>query len=109
MKVFLSYARKDARFRDEALAALKHLKDVEIWYDLGTPPGTPWPKKIEAQLREADAAILLVSPAFLASTYCMEKELPVLLQRGIRVFPVLIRKSNLVSHPELSEIQFFDP
>ncbi|MES1242005.1 MAG: toll/interleukin-1 receptor domain-containing protein [Acidobacteriota bacterium] len=109
MKVFLSYARVDADFRDKVLAGLKHLKGVEVWHDLQIPPGSGWRGELEGQLRGADAAILLVSPAFLASEYCMKKELPVLVQKGIPLFPILIRHSALGLHPELSEIQFFDP
>jgi len=109
MKVFLSYAREDARFRDEVHAALKHLKDVDIWYDTAMSPGIPWRKEIEVQLRMADAAILLVSPSFLASTFCMDQELPLLRQKGIPLFPVLVQAANLGAEPKVSEIQFFDP
>jgi hypothetical protein len=110
MKVFLSYAREDIEYRDEVLAALGHLKrvNVEIWVDRHIPPGSNWERELEVQLRTADAAILLVSRDFLGSDPCMDTELPVLRAKEIRLFPILVRSIDLGAH-ELREIEFFDP
>jgi TIR domain len=79
IKVFLSYAHhKDEALQQELsehLGALKHEKIIETWYDRQISPGDNWSEEIARQLDEADLILLLVSSAFLDSTYCYEKEI----------------------------------
>lgn len=78
-------------------------KDIEI--------GGDWRRAIDFQLEHyAEAAVLLVSPAYLASDFIRSSELPVLLrrrqQRGLLVIPIVLRHcffaEALFSYPDPS-------
>jgi len=82
-RVFISYSRKDERY----LAALQeHLKPyadrllVDPWSDARLRASQDVDAEIRAVIEASSVAVLLVSPAFLASDYVREKELPVLLR-----------------------------
>jgi hypothetical protein len=78
VKVFLSYAREDARYQKEVydhLGALRGERIIEVWWDGKILPGSEWNEEIARRLDQADLIVLLVSSAFLASTYCYDKEM----------------------------------
>ncbi|MGI8427483.1 MAG: toll/interleukin-1 receptor domain-containing protein [Actinomycetota bacterium] len=103
--MFINYAHADnggpdpaARWLDRLLLNLKALAleglfRVATDRDIGL--GDDWHARIQADLNRADAAVLLVGPAFLASEYIRYNELPVLLHRaktqGLRIVPVILR------------------
>ena len=98
--VFISYAHAD-QLQIDWLARLKlylaqarRSGNIDAWHDGRLDAGVDWRGEIEAAIREARAAILLVGPAFLASRFIQDHELPPLLEgarsRGIRIFPVII-------------------
>jgi hypothetical protein len=110
-KVFVCYSHQD---RDELQLLREHICSAglgwEPWDDSEIPSGTDWQKTIEATLREARAAVLLVSASFLASKFIQERELPLLLRQSkndrFRLIPVQVR-TTLPVHP-LSHIQFLN-
>jgi hypothetical protein len=59
--------------------------------------GDQWHEHLQANLNGAKAVVLLVSPAFLASSHIRNSELPVILKnathQGVRIFPILISPS----------------
>jgi hypothetical protein len=65
--------------------------------------GADWEKDIQRELAAADIVILLVTPDFVASGYCFEKELPEVLRRnaeeGVRVLPVHVKAVDLANLP----------
>lgn len=84
--VFLSYAHEDADVLDRLLVVLKPLVrvgQVDIWADHRIGVARRWNDEIEANLRRAELAVLLVSADFLASDYVMDVELPKLVERGV--------------------------
>jgi internalin A len=98
IRLFVSYAHKDERFR---LALEPHLKLLQrqgliaTWHDRLIKPGTEWADFIDANLEQAKIILLLVSSDFIASDYCWEKEMSRALERHekkeARVIPVIIR------------------
>jgi hypothetical protein len=104
--IFICYAHQDNESSDrnerwldrlqQQLAPLELEGQVEIWSDKKLELGDDWHDKIQATLRQVKAAVLLVSPAFLASKYIRDSELPVLLknakEQGVKIFPVLLRQ-----------------
>jgi hypothetical protein len=109
--VFVSYAHEDNESPDEGKRwlnrLLQHLqplvfqRQVRAWSDTAIKAGERWQESINQQLRNAKVAVLLVSPAFLASEYIRNSELPVLLKnaqdRGVTVLPIILRRSLFTS------------
>jgi hypothetical protein len=103
--VFISYAHTDNESSDPSKRWLdrvrQHLEplvqqdNITICSDEEIGLGDDWHENIQAHLNGARAAVLLVSPAFLASEYIRNNELPVLLRKakehGVRIIPVVLR------------------
>ena len=67
------------------------------WTDRDLKPGDKWEEVIGAQMANADIGVLLVTPAFLASDFIFENELPALLQK--KVFWIAVRASSYRETP----------
>ena len=102
--VFCCYAHSDnesanpkERWLDRFLEILKPLvrqMRLDTWSDREIKMGEDWHARIQARLVNAKAVVLFVSPAFLASEYIANSELPVLLhgakQAGVTIFQILL-------------------
>jgi len=78
LSVFCSYSRRDERLRAQVATGLAGLVREglirEAWYDRMTSPGDKWADAIDQNLEESDIILFLVSKNFIASDYCMGKE-----------------------------------
>ena len=109
LPVFVCYAHTDNESPDpskrwldrllEQLTPLAIQDQVCAWSDKDIETGQDWHDRIQQTLENTKAAVLLVSPAFLASTYIRNSELPVLLKnakdRGVIILPVIVRTVRL--------------
>jgi hypothetical protein len=105
-QVFICYAHSDnesdkpnERWLERLLQHLQPLVDrdlISCWSDKELEIGSNWDNEIQQLLPNVKIAVLLVSPAFLASKYIRNKELPVLLKnfkdRGMIILPLIIRR-----------------
>ncbi len=98
LKVFYSYAHKDAKLRDELgkhLFPLKRQGLIVDWYDRDISAGKEWEQEIDDHLNTADIILILISSDFLASEYCYGIELQRAMERHeageARVIPVLLK------------------
>ncbi|WP_263588685.1 toll/interleukin-1 receptor domain-containing protein [Sphingopyxis sp. GC21] len=98
LSLFFSYSHADEELRDQLeqqLAILKRQKVISVWHDRRILAGSEIDHSIDAQLEAADIILLLVSPAFLASDYCYDREMTRAMERhhagGARVIPVILR------------------
>lgn len=101
LSVFYSYAHADAKQRQKLgkhLAPLRRLGLIADWYDGDIRPGDTWDEEISRRLQSADIVLLLVSPDFVASEYCYEKELAEAMRRPedgkVVVLPVIVVQTN---------------
>src|SRR4028119_190422 len=88
--VFISYAHEDNLSTDPSKQwlnrLLQHLqplvfqKQVRAWSDTAIETGERWYESIRTQLQNAKVAVLLLSPAFLASDYIRNSEIPLLMK-----------------------------
>jgi tetratricopeptide (TPR) repeat protein len=97
-KVFFSYSRVDEKWRDQIeirLAMLRREGAVELWHDRLIEAGTEFESVIDEHVETDDIILLLVSPDFLASSYCYEKEMLRAIERhkadDAIVIPVILR------------------
>jgi hypothetical protein len=114
--VFISYSHKDEKWLEALRPHLGSLaKDcgVEYWDDSRIQSGDKWRDEIEAALRSAKVAVLLVSANFLNSDFVRNEELPSLLGAaeadGTLILPILISHCRASKHPVLSTFQFVNP
>ncbi|MBL8527944.1 MAG: SUMF1/EgtB/PvdO family nonheme iron enzyme, partial [Burkholderiales bacterium] len=96
--IFISYAHEDEPFKNALVQQLKGLRRqglISPWDDRCIDGGEEWRADIRAALDGCHLALLLVSPAFIASDFIYTEELARLLERrereGIRVVPIILR------------------
>lgn len=78
VKAFLSYAHLDLKEKDKlraALSPLERLNKLSIWDDHAIDAGEEWEKEIFDQLDKAEIVLCLVSPDFINSDFCHQREL----------------------------------
>ncbi len=103
---FICYAHRDQDFMKRLLIHLKPYErhsSIEVWSDEKIRAGELWRKEIQNALDQAQAAILLVSPDFIASEFIRENELPPLLKaaerEGLTILWVPVSYSSYLETP----------
>lgn len=109
--IFISYSHKDRKWLlelQEALSPLARNGKLALWSDQDLGVGDDWKKDISSALEQAYAAVLLVSPAFVASPFIQSQELPKLLTNSLlgitRIMWIPLR-SALVEEVGLDKFQ----
>ena len=106
IEVFLSYSHADEEHRTELVKHLTLLQRqglIEPWYDRRIEPGTNVHAEIETKLETTDVFLLLVSPDFVASDYCYDKEMTRAMQRHVDgsavTIPAILRPCDWQAAP----------
>lgn len=96
--LFFSYCHADEDLRDQLethLSGLKRQGVISSWHDRRIMAGTDVGEAIDRHLDAAEVVLLLISPDFIASDYCYEREMTRALERHrkgeTRVIPVILR------------------
>src|SRR3954463_9726769 len=77
ISIFISYSHRDDNLRGALathLTSLQRERLIEAWHDTQIGAGEDWDGEIDAHLNTAQVILLLLSPDFLASKYCYERE-----------------------------------
>ena len=85
-QVFISYSHTDSWWLEQlkiTLAPLTRAQKLALWDDTHIKPGENWEGRIIEMVSSSSAALLLVSPHFLASSFIYNRELPRIL-RSVR-------------------------
>jgi hypothetical protein len=113
--IFISYSQRDDHWRRKLQTHLKPWfqdSDIVAWDDRSILPGDDCEQAIATALDQAQVAVLLVSPDFLASEFIMRKEFPKILaasQAGTaKLLWIPIRASGYEAN-ELQKFQALSP
>lgn len=106
MKAFISYSHKDAAQLERLhahLAILRREGSITAWFDRKILASGNLDLEIMGQLEGSDLFLALVSPDFLNSNYCYEKEMEKALQLHkagtMRVVPIILEPCDWQSTP----------
>lgn len=103
INIFVSYCHtneEDTKFLDDLLMfikpAINNLSNAKLWVDKKIKTGQDLRHTIEAALTEMNLMICMVSPEYLNSDYCINKELQDALEKRkigkANIFPIILRK-----------------
>jgi cellulose biosynthesis protein BcsQ len=93
--VFVSYDHKDSKWAERLELILRPVaksRGIELWADREIVHGTGWGDVVVRTIRRAAVFVLLVSADYLASDH-MEFELPIMVEQGVPIVPVLVSPS----------------
>ena len=102
VKVFITYAHKDAKAKDELitrLAVMKRNGSISHWHDNEIMPGDKWRDAIFSNLAESDILLYLTSAASLASANCNKELAAALKDTKIKVIPIILEACDWQEHP----------
>lgn len=109
--IFVSYSHRDETWRERFEIQAKPLsraESIRFWSDKNIKAGE-WEMQIEEAMEGAVAAVLLVSPNFLASDYIISQELPYLLgahkTRGLMIIWAYLEPCDVKRYPEITKFQ----
>ena len=112
IKVFISYSHQDEAIKDELcvhLATLRRQKKIETWHDRAIEAGAEWEETLKAKFYAADVILLLITPRFMASDYCYDKETQWAIERHdkgqARVIPIIMKPCDWQDTP-FCKLQF---
>jgi hypothetical protein len=101
LRLFVSYSHADSEYRKRLRTHLAPLLLEgligEVWNDRLIRGGENWADEIDVKIEEADIILLLISADFIASDYCVQREMKLALARHeqgeARVVPLFVRPS----------------
>jgi hypothetical protein len=105
MKAFISYSHNDAQMLDilhKHLAQLQRDKLITTWTDRDIMPGAKLNSNISDALLSSQLFIALLSPDYIASNYCYEKEFETALgmqEQGAIIVPVIVEPCDWLNTP----------
>ena len=112
MQAFISYCHNDYHHYDRFkthLATLKRNKLIDDWSDVDIQAGQNIDNEIKLKMNSAELFLMLVSPDFLNSGYCIDTELQYAVKRknsgSATIVPIIIEPCDWHSIPELSDIK----
>jgi hypothetical protein len=112
MRAFISYSHHDKAVLERLHVHLTNLTrggHIETWYDRDILAGSELDAEINRELEAANLFLLLVSPDFIASDYCVEREMKRALERHAagtaRVVPVIVEECDWKAMGELRQLK----
>lgn len=104
--IFISYSHADERVLERLhkhMAMLQREGLVSTWYDRQIVPGSHVDQAITTQIDGADIFVAIVSPDYLASNYCYDREFARALERSergeLRIVSIIAEPCDWLSSP----------
>jgi hypothetical protein len=112
LKLFLSHSHSDEKFIQELRKELKLMERnhlIRLWSDHALSIGERWEARILRELNDADIIVSQLSRDFLASDFCVLRELETAIQRKQRgeaeLFAYVLEACGWKEVPKLAEFQ----
>ena len=106
LTAFISYSHADEKYLERLhkhMALLQRERAIETWTDHQIVPGGKLDGEVAKALERSDVFIALVSPDYLASNYCYDKEFEVALRMAesgqLNILPVIVEPCDWLSSP----------
>ena len=106
MRAFISYSHADMAMLDllhKHLAQLQRDKIITAWTDKEIPAGGKFNQIISSELQQSNLFIALLSPDYIHSAYCYEKEFQTALemekQGTIIIIPIVVEPCDWLNTP----------
>lgn len=106
INAFISYSHKDAEILSRLhthLAVLRRSGQISGWYDRSILAGGVIDTEISKELENCNLFLAIVSPDFLDSSYCYEKEMNRAFERHdagqIRLIPIIVEPCDWIHTP----------
>jgi hypothetical protein len=106
VNAFISYSHADEKALERLhkhLAMLRRDNVISAWYDHAILPGAHLGNTIMAELAKSEVFLALLSPDYLASNYCYEKEfehaLGLAKTQKVRIVPIILEPCDWLSSP----------
>jgi TIR domain-containing protein len=104
--LFISYSHVDKKYRDSFevhLSSMERQGLLKSWSDRELIAGSEWDGEISEKLETANIIVFLVSPDFIKSQYCYDKEVKLAMDRhnsqSAVVIPIFIRNCDWQGAP----------
>lgn len=101
ISVFLSYSHADESFKDEFkkhAAPLRRNEIISSWDDREILAGQEWESEIITNLETAELILLMISPDFLDSNFCYDREMKIAVERhnsgSAIVIPIILKNCD---------------
>lgn len=104
IRFFVSYAHSNKELANSFLEKLREVlapsKKYEyiLWRDTMLEVGEEWKAQILKTIKNCDFGLLLISPAFLASKFISENELPIFVSGEKPSIPVMLQPIDFSKH-----------
>jgi CheY-like chemotaxis protein len=105
--VFISYKHEDVDFAENLISRIKEA-GFTAWQDSDKlHPGEDWRAGIDQAIKSAFALIVIMTPEAKASEY-VTYEWSFAWGAGVKVIPVLLKRTSTPLHPRLEALQYLD-
>jgi hypothetical protein len=106
MKAFISYSHRDEQMLERLhthLSMLRREGGITDWYDRQIAAGASIDREVAKQLDSCQIFLALVSPDFLSSGYCYDKEMARAIERHaageIMIVPIILESCDWLASP----------
>ncbi|MGJ8561243.1 MAG: toll/interleukin-1 receptor domain-containing protein [Litorimonas sp.] len=106
LKAFISYSHKDEKYVERLhvhLAQISRQGMVDAWYDRAITVGGVLDNEIDMNLEGSDIFLAVVSPDFIASGYCYDKEMTKAIKMHdageIIIVPLIVEPCDWINTP----------
>lgn len=101
-KVFIAYSKANADSLEEFILHLQPYRErgeLDFFYDKELRMGDKWDEAIKKELLDSDILVCLISPHLLNTHYVTHLELPLAIEKEMKIVPLVLEECDWTSLP----------